>query len=233
MYRDRWSKRSRILSTASRSIDPPDRLLEVAGTEPSERRGFGRRRHELPHVVVGAEHQRHQRRASPEACEVQPERVHAFGLHAFMPEDPSVEERLRRDLADDAGLLVIRRTEPVHVQRRLREHLEEVGVEQPPERRDVRLVQRVRIDLLAVRRVLRRPGHVQPRVRTLREDLRSLLTGQGIVHRGHDVLRPFGSDDPCGEGNERAHPAVSRPVESRKADMNPTKASTPSSVIAL
>ena len=209
-------------------VDPPDRLLELPRSEPPERRSVRRRLHELPDVVVGAEHQRHQRRARPQPGQVRPERIHPLGLHPFVPEDPSVDERLRRNLADDARLFVLGRTQAIDVEGGLRESLEEVGVEQPPQGRDVRVVQRGRVDLLSLRSVLGRPRDVQPGVRTLGEDLGSLFTREGIVHRRDDVVRPFGPNDPGGERDEGAHPAVSR-----NAAMNPTRASTPSSVIAL
>ena len=145
-----------------------------------------------------------------------------------MPEDAPVDEGLRRHLADDAGLLVFGRAQAIDVESGVRESLEEVGIEQPPQGRDVRLVQRGRVDLLSFRRVIGRPRHVQPGVRTVGEDLGSLFARKRIVHRRNDVFRPFGPDDPGGERDEGAHPVVSR-----NAAMNPTRASTPSSVIAL
>ena len=108
------------------------------------------------------------------------------------------------------------------------ERLEDVRVQEPRQRRDVRLVERLGIGLLPLGRVFGRPRHVQPRVRPFREDRGALLAGQHVVHRGHDVVRPLRPDDPGGHRREETHP-----FESRNAAMNPTRASTPSSGIAL
>ena len=211
-----------------RVVDAPDRLFEVARAEPTERRRVGRRLHELADVLVGAEHQRHQRRAGAQPREVESEGVDTLGLHPFVPEDAAVDERLRRHLADDAGLLVVRGPQAIHVERRFGEGLEEPGVEEPTQGRDVRFVERLRVDLPSVRRIVRRPRDVQPRVRALGHDRRALLAGEGVVHRRDDVLRPLGAHDLRGERIDGAHPFASR-----NPAMYPTSASTPSSVIAL
>ncbi len=145
-----------------------------------------------------------------------------------MPEDPAVDEGLRRHLPHDPGLLVLVGSQPVHVEGGFRELLEEPGVEQPSQGRRVRLVERLGVDVLAFRSIVRRPRHVQPRIRARSQDRGPFLARERVVHRGDDVLCPLGANDPGGEGIEGAHPFAAR-----NAVMNPTSASTPSSVIAL
>ena len=159
---------------------------------------------------------------------MQPERVDAFRLHPFVPEDTAVDEGLRRHLADDPGLFVIGRAQSIDIEGRFREPLVEPGVEEPTQRGGVRFIERFGVRLVAVGRIVRCPRHVQPGVGALGEDRGPLLAREGVVHRGDDVIRPLGTNDPRGERFERAHPFASR-----NPAMNPTSVSTPSSVIAL
>ena len=154
------------------------------------------------------------------------ERVHPLGLDALVTEHPAAHERPVWDLADDPGLTVIRRPQPVDVEGRFRDVLEDVRVLEPSQGGRLEVQEDGFVGPL--RQVVGRPGHVEPGVRAIGHDRGPLLRRERIVHRRDDLRRPLGANDPGGEGVEDAHAFASR-----NDAMYETSDSTPSSGIAL
>ena len=99
--------------------DPPHGVARAVGpVDVAGRRQLGRPRQRRSHHRSGPVQRAHQLHPLRHRREVPRQPVDPVRLHRLVAQHPAVEERLGRDVADDADVLAVRRALPVDVERR-------------------------------------------------------------------------------------------------------------------